>query len=160
MLNMPPNLPETLPTAEGERETRSTGSQHTYDFPGAPQRLGNTDQHRFFMPYDVGVWLNGDHGGAMTPGLAAGQTVTYNVDSVPDWWIIALTSESSTLAAVRVYFGPGVGGQFVRLGSSGNLKLPAQGQNYLTLFNAGTGTAFGTVIATKGFDDDEIRYHA
>ena len=159
MLNPPPWTPETLPVAEGQAEEQATGSEHNYDFPGSPQRIGDVAKHRFLLPYDIGVFTNGSRGGALTPGLGQGQIQTIDVDQAPDYWIVRLSSEvSAATVAVRVYLGPGIGGPFYRLGNAGKLKIPAQGQNYLTLLNTGVGNAFGTVLAVAGIEPSELDY--
>lgn len=164
MLNPPPGWPETLPVAEGVDQDASTGEQtpetlpdSKYEFVQAPQRLGDTKKHRFLIPYDIGTWVNGLRGGALTPGLTLNQSTTYDVDQTPDFWIVNLDSEVTTsAAALRVYTGPGVGGPFYRIGNTGRLRIPAQGQNFLTLQNLGVGTVYGTVIAVKGFNPEEV----
>lgn len=160
MLNPPPDWPlGPLPAALGDAEPGATGSRHVYDHDAPPQRVGDVAKHRYMLPYDIGVWTNGTRGGALTPGLAQFQTQTIDVDQTPDFWEVVLDTEvSAGTVAVRVYLGSGVGGPFFRLGSKGKLKIPAQGQNAITLQNLGVGNAFGTVVAVKGFDPAELDY--
>lgn len=159
MLNPPPWTPEVLPTAEGDAEPRANDDASNYTFPGAPQRIGDVSKHRFVLPYDIGVFTNGNRGGALTPGLAQGQVQTIDVDQMPDYWIVRLSSEvSAATVAIRVYLGPGVGGPFFRLGNAGKLKVPAQGQNFITIQNTGVGNAFGTVLAVAGIEPSELDF--
>ena len=159
MLNPPPYWPFQLPEADPDLEPYATGVLNTYQFASIPQRIGDPSCHRFLIPYDIGIWTNGNRGGSMVAGLSIGQFNTYDVDQCPDFWFVSLESETTVATvALRVYLAVGVGGPFFRLGNRGRLKIPAQGQNAITLMNTGTGIAFGTVIAAKGFDPNEFDY--
>lgn len=155
VLNAPPNWPFDLPVAEGDAEEKATGGLYIpYAFDAPPQRIGDVRAHKFLIPYDIGTWTNGNRGGSMVSGLGQNQVVTYDVDQTPEFWFITLDSLTVATALVRAYLGPGVGGPSWRLGAKGRIRLPAQGQNYLTLINLGAGVANGTVVAVRGFHSD------
>jgi hypothetical protein len=159
MLNAPPNWPTQLPSA-GEADTPATAQDASQYFDGkysveaGPQRIGDTRLHRWLDVRDLGVFASG----VITPGLGPSQTVTYNFDQRPEFFIVTIDGEADS--NVRVYLGPGVGGQFFRIGQGGKLKVPAQAGSYITVTNTGTGTAFGTVVAVAGFDNFDVDYTA
>jgi hypothetical protein len=160
MLNAPPNWPFTLPTA-GEEDNPSSAQDSSQYFDGkysdaVPQRLGDIDKHRWLDARDLGTWNQGNRNGSIAPGLGAGQTVSYEFDQRAEFYIVSVDGESD--ANIRVYLGPG-GGEFFRIGQGGKVKLPAQ-STMLTISNTGSGTAFGTVVAVRGFPNFDVDYTA
>jgi hypothetical protein len=119
------------------------------------------------IPYDIGViQSNGNNAIQITPGLTNGQSMTVNVDQMPDRFVVAVWGEAAAGAAVgfgvriaRIVLGPGSGGPGFQLGAGGKLKVPAQGFNYLTITNISTVspvTLHGTIVAIGGFDLSDI----
>lgn len=164
MLNNPPELQPAglLPSAGAPTQTPDR-SKYPY--------IGDTDYqgsayHRWLIPYDIGtIAYAGSNSVQITPGLANGQSMTINVDQMPDRFIVAVWGEAASGAAAnygvriaRVVLGPGSGGPGFQLGPGGKLKVPAQGFNYLTVTNIATATItlHGTVIAIGGFDLSDI----
>ena len=129
MLNNPPELqpPGLLPGASAPSQTPDP---YKYPFVGDDDFVGSV-KHHWLIPFDIGVIsYAGSNSIQITQGLTAGQSMTVNVDQMPDKWI----------------------------GAGGKLKLPAQGQNYLTIVNISTAalTVHGTIIAVGGFDLADI----
>jgi len=162
MLNNPPELqpPGLLPSASPQ-----TPDTSKYPFLGDLDYVGSR-AHRWLIPFDIGVIAyTGSNAIQVTPGLAANQSMTVNVDQMPDKWIVVVWAEGASGAAAnfgtrvaRVSLGPGSGGPGYQLGAGGKLKLPAQGFNYLTITNISTATVtvHGTIIAVGGFDLADI----
>lgn len=124
--------------------------------------FGDTDfagskHHRWLTPYDIGtIVLNGSNAVQITPGLGQGLSMMVNSDQQPDRWVISISTE--TAAVARISLGPGGGGPGYRIGSGQKLKLPAQGQNIITITNVSGSalTLFGTVVAVGGWDFGDI----
>lgn len=157
MLNNPPG---TLPSA-----VIQTPDQSKYPYLGDLDYKGSV-RHRWLIPYDIGVIaMTGNNSVQITPGLANGQSMTINVDQMPDRFIVGVWAEGASGVAAnygvriaRVVLGPASGGPGFQLGPGGKLKVPAQGFNYITITNVATATItlHGTVIAIGGFDLSDI----
>jgi len=164
MLNQPPELQPAglLPSASAPTQKPTTIE---YPFVGDKDYLGSA-YHRWLQPFDIGtITLAGSNSVQVTQGLANGQSMTVNVDQMPDRWVINVLGEEAAGAAVpfgvriaRVVLGPGGGGAGYQLGANGKLKIPAQGMNYLTITNIATATLtlHGTIIAVGGWDLNDI----
>jgi hypothetical protein len=164
MLNQPPELQPAglLPSASSPTQTPDKSK---YPFIGDLDYLGSTF-HRWLQPFDIGViTYTGSNSYQIAQGLAAGQSMTVNVDQMPDRWVVAVWGEGASGAAAnfgtriaRVVLGPGSGGPGYQLGAGGKLKVPAQGFNYLTVTNISTATVtlHGTIIAVGGWDLNDI----
>lgn len=162
MLNNPPELqpPGLLPSAVTQTPDRSK-----YPFIGDPDYAGSI-AHHWLQPFDIGVIsYTGSNAYQIAQGLAAGQSMTVNVDQVPDRWVVAVWGEGASGAAAnfgtriaRVVLGPGPGGPGYQLGAGGKLKVPAQGFNYLTVTNISTAvvTLHGTIVAVGGWALNDI----
>jgi hypothetical protein len=165
MLNNPPEitLPGLLPSALSPTQSPD---QSKYPFIGDSDYAGSI-RHRWLLPFDIGViTYTGSNAMAIAQGLSNGQSMTVNVDQMPDRWVVIVWGEGASGAAVnfgtriaRVVLGPGQGGPGYQLGAGGKLKVPAQGFNYLTVTNITTATAVtlhGTIIAVSGWDLNDI----
>jgi|SRR5215472_5658787 len=164
MLNNPPELQPAglLPSASAPSQTPD---QSKYPYVGETDHAGSVGHH-WLVPFDIGVisYL-GSNSIQIAQGLAAGQSMTVNVDQTPDRWVVVVWAEGASGAAAnfgtrvaRVTLGPGGGGPSYQLGAGGKLKLPAQGFNYLTIANISTAavTLHGTIIAVGGWDLNDI----
>jgi hypothetical protein len=164
MLNNPPELqpPGLLPSASAPTQTPDRSK---YPFVGDLEYAGSV-LHRWLQPFDIGVIAyTGSNSMQIAQGLAAGQSMTVNVDQMPDKWVVVVWGEGASGAAAnfgtriaRIVLGPGSGGPGYQLGAGGKLKLPAQGFNYLTITNISTATItlHGTIIAVGGWDLSDI----
>jgi len=164
MLNNPPELQPAglLPSVAAPTQTPD---QSKYPFVGDLNYEGKFS-HRWLQPFDIGVIsYSGSNSYQITQGLAAGQSMTVNVDQMPDRWVVVVWAEGASGAAAnfgarvaRVVLGPGSGGPGYQMGAGGKLKLPAQGFNYLTVTNIATAamTLHGTIIAVGGWELNDI----
>ena len=164
VLNNPPELQPAglLPSAAAPTQTPDRSK---YPFIGDDDYAGSK-YHRWLQPFDIGVIAaTGSNSIQVTPGLAQGQSMTVNVDQKPDRWVVVIWAEGASGAlapfgvrVARVTLGSGVGGAGYLLGAGGKLKIPAQGQNYLTITNVcpANVTLFGTIIAVGGWDLNDI----
>src|SRR5215831_4851752 len=142
MLNNPPELQPAglLPSAAPQTPDRSK-----YPYIGDDDYLGSV-LHRWLQTFDIGtIVYNGSNSMQITQGLTAGQSMTVNVDQMPDRWVVIVWGEGASGAAAnfgtriaRIVLGPGPGGPGNQLGAGGKLKLPAQGFSYLTVTNIST----------------------
>lgn len=163
MLNNPPELQPAglLPSAGAPTQTPDRSK---YPFIGEDDYKGSK-YHRWLQSFDIGVIsYTGSNSIAITQGLANGQSMTVNVDQVPDRFVVAVWAEGASGAAAnygvrvaRVALGSASSGGY-QLGPGGKLKIPAQGHNHLTITNIATATMtlHGTVIAVGGFDLSDI----
>jgi hypothetical protein len=164
MLNNPPELQPAglLPSAAAPTQTPDRSK---YPFIGDTDYVGSAS-HRWLMPFDIGVisYL-GSNSMQIAQGLTAGQSMTVNVDQMPDRWVVVVWGEGAAGAAVnfgtriaKVTLGPGSGGPGYQMGAGSKLKLPAQGLNYLTITNISTAvvTLHGTIVAIGGWDLNDI----
>lgn len=107
------------------------------------KKLIPTNDQPLLLPFDIN-------------NLAAGTIVTFTTDSgVPDLWIVAVRPAAGV--RISVFNGPQGSGVPYRLGGGGKLKLPATSEYLTILIEAGSGAAFGTVVAERkypGFDID------
>lgn len=164
MLNNPPELQPAGLLSSAVAPTQ-TPDKSKYPYVGHDDYIGSKSHH-WLVPYDIGViTYAGSNSVQITQGLANGQSMTINVDQMPDRFIVAVWGEGASGAAVnfgvriaRVVLGPGSGGPGYQLGAGGKLKVPAQGFNYLTVTNISTATItlHGTVIAIGGWDLSDI----
>ena len=125
-----------------------------------------SDHHRWLLPFDIGViTANGSNAIQIAQGLTAGQAMVVNTDQMPDRWLVVVWGEGASGAAVnngvriaRITLGSGTGGAGYQLGAGGKLKIPAQGQNFLTIQNIATAaiTLHGTIVAIGGWDFSNI----
>ena|SRR5215471_3478132 len=164
MLNNPPELQPAglLPSASAPSQTPDKSK---YPYIGDSDYLGSL-LHRWLVPFDIGViTYTGSNAYTIAQGLAAGQSMTVNVDQMPDKWVVVVWGEGASGAAAnfgtriaRIVLGPGSGGPGYQLGAGGKLKLPAQGFNYLTITNISTATVtlHGTIVAVGGWDFSDI----
>lgn len=163
MLNNPTELlTGYLPSATAPTQTPDKSK---YPYVGEDDYVGSKN-HRWLLPFDIGVIAyTGSNAMQITQGLAAGLSMTVNVDQMPDRWVVVTWAEGAAGVAAnygvrvaRVVLGPSSGGPGYQLGPGGKLKVPAQGFNYLTITNIATApvTLHGTIIAVGGFDLADI----
>lgn len=162
MLNNPPEvvhgyLPAVSPPSQ-------TPDKSKYPFLGDLDYAGSK-YHRWLQSFDIGlISYTGSNSIAIAQGLANGQSMTVNVDQVPDRFIVIVWGEGAAGVAAnygvriaRVSLGSASTGGF-QLGPGGKLKIPAQGHNHLTITNIATATLtlHGSVLAIGGFDLSDI----
>lgn len=164
MLNNPPELQPAglLPSAGAPTQTPDRSK---YPFIGDFDYQGS-QYHRWLQAYDIGViTYSGSNAISVAQGLANGQTMTINVDQVPDRFVVIVWGEGAAGVAAnygvriaRIVLGSGSGGAGYQLGPGGKLKIPAQGHNFITITNIATATLtlHGTVVAIGGFDLSDI----
>lgn len=164
MLNNPPELQPAglLPSAGAPTQTPDRSK---YPYVGDDDYVGSK-YHRWLLPYDIGsIVYNGSNSIQITQGLANGQSMTVNVDQVPDRFVVNVWGEGAAGVAAnygvriaRVVLGQSPGGAGYQLGPGGKLKIPAQGHTFITVTNIATATLtlHGTIIAVGGFDLSDI----
>ena len=110
-------------------------------------------KHRYFQVFEIGsISGMGNNQQSVVPGLAVGASVTYNFDQIPDYYTVALSSE--TTARCFVYVGANATGIPLRISAGGVITIPSFGIPFLTVVcRAGTATAFGSVIGMAGYDE-------
>lgn len=145
----PPPLPAATNDFWSPDETYSPG----IPFPVREALKLTHKQHKFFQVFEIGAMSGmGNNQQSIVPGLAVGQTVTYNFDQVPDYYTVALSSE--TAARCFVYVGANNTGIPLRVSAGGVITIPSFDVPFLTIVcRAGTATAFGNVIAMAGYDE-------
>lgn len=153
-----PNPPQ-LPSATNDFWTPDEKYSSDVPFPVKESVKLTHKKHRFFQIFEIGAvsGSTGNNQQTIIPGLAVGASQTYDFDQIPDWYLIALSSEST--ARLFVYVGPHNTGIPIRLGAGGVITVPSLGIPHLTIVNRSATTqfttpavAFGTIIGHAGYD--------
>jgi len=140
-------LPSVVISNPSDADSKYNGSK--------PSPFGSRD-HQWQWVFDVGVYAGSLQSKTCTPGLPTSGKMVVNTDQMPQYWIVSVIISAAAGTQVGVYLGPDQSGPPIRLGNGGMCKILAQGQNFLTIVNLGTQTAYGTVIAVGGDGADVV----
>lgn len=149
-----PNPPK-LPAATSDFWTPDEKYDSSVPFPLKEAAKLTHAKHKFFQVFEIGLTTGPYNALTIVPGLTVGSIQTINVDQIPDWWTIGISSE--TASRVFIWLGGEPSAFPIRLGSGGSVTIPAQGNSFLTIqCRVATATAFGTIIAHAGFDEKVV----
>lgn len=154
MLNGPPLTANNAGQFAVTQSGPDSDSKYANNF-GPAQALAPKVHHKWYSVYDIGVESRtGSNQASYTSPLTAGAIQRVHSDSVPDYWIVAVTVGAAN-TQLKIWTDADPVGPPVRLGNGGNCCLPSKGKPYLCV-QAQTGSVVGTILALGGMSAGEV----